>query len=232
MTGIAGLTRRTASTIFAAPSSVTCAELMRTTSIPASKRPRTNSSLARKSDNVATILVFFSPHIQLLIKLYRFKSKLHLESGIRLYPKLFRHSIAHQSFTHGHPTDRTRIVPNIFRRNPKTDTSTSRKSRKHPQHRQRSDYPQPDKRHEGHAFVVPAYKNSEKPGYTPQDPSDSHRIHAHFTPVRIVGTARAPKINFRILPALAIFVEDRRRFGNFQEQVLIIALGFRYLCRR
>lgn len=195
------------------------------------ERPRTNSSLARKSDNVATILVFFSPHIQLLVKLYRFKSKLHLESGIRLYPKLFRHSIAHQSFTHEHPTDRTRIVPNIFRRNPKTDTSTSRKSRKHPQHRQRSDYPQPDKRHEGHAFVIPAYKNSEKPGYTPQDPP----IRIEFTHISHPSESqddRAPKINFRILPALAIFAEDRMRFGNFQEQVLIIALGFRYLCRR
>ena len=204
---------------------------MRTTSIPASKRPRTNSSLARKSDNVATILVFFSPHIQLLVKLYRFKSKLHLESGIRLYPKLFRHSIAHQSFTHEHPTDRTRIVPNIFRRNPKTDTSTSRKSRKHPQHRQRSDYPQPDKRHEGHAFVIPAYKNSENPDIRRKIlrfASNSHTFHTRPK----VGTTRAPKINFRILPALAIFAEDRMRFGNFQEQVLIIALGFRYLCRR
>ena len=207
MTGIAGLTRRTASTIFAAPSSVTCAELMRTTSIPASKRPRTNSSLARKSDNVATILVFFSPHIQLLVKLYRFKSKLPLESGIRLYPKLFRHSIAHQSFTHEHPTDRTRIVPNIFRRNPKTDTSTSRKSRKHPQHRQRSDYPQPDKRHEGHAFVIPAYKNSEKPGYTPQDP-----------PIRIEFTHISHPSESRDDPG----AENKFSYPP----------GFGYLCRR
>ncbi|MDR4043223.1 MAG: hypothetical protein Q3W80_00145, partial [Alistipes sp.] len=58
--------------------------------------------------------------------------------------------------------------------------------------------------------------------------SNSHTFHTRPK----VGTTRAPKINFRILPALAIFAEDRMRFGNFQEQVLIIALGFRYLCRR
>ena len=112
-----------------------------------------------------------------------------------------------QSFTHEHPTDRTRIVPNIFRRNPKTDTSTSRKSRKHPQHRQRSDYPQPDKRHEGHAFVIPAYKNSEKPGYTPQDP-----------PIRIEFTHISHPSESRDDPG----AENKFSYPP----------GFGYLCRR
>lgn len=64
MIGIAGLTRCTVSTICVAPSSETCAELTRTTSIPASKRFFTNSSVQRKSDIVATILVFFILYIK------------------------------------------------------------------------------------------------------------------------------------------------------------------------
>ena len=63
MIGMAGLTRCTISTIRVAPSSVTWAELIRITSIPASKSFATNSSVQRKSDMVATILVFFMRYI-------------------------------------------------------------------------------------------------------------------------------------------------------------------------
>ena len=51
------LTRRTVSTMRCADASVTCAELIRTTSMPASKRRRTNCSSQRRSERVATILV-------------------------------------------------------------------------------------------------------------------------------------------------------------------------------
>ena len=64
MIGMAGLTRCTISTMRVAPSSETWAELIRITSIPASKSFETNSSVQRKSDMVATILVFFMRYIE------------------------------------------------------------------------------------------------------------------------------------------------------------------------
>ena len=65
MIGMALFTRCTVSTMRDAPSSVTWAELIRTTSIPASDSSRTNSSVQRKSDIVATIFVFFILYIKL-----------------------------------------------------------------------------------------------------------------------------------------------------------------------
>ena len=63
MIAMAGSTACTVRTMCSAPSTVTWAELMRTTSIPASCNCRTNASVQRRSDNVATIFVFFISYI-------------------------------------------------------------------------------------------------------------------------------------------------------------------------
>ena len=45
-------------------------------------------------------------------------------------------------------------------------------------------------------------------------------------PIAILGKLGTSS---RFLSAFTIFAEDRRRFGNFREQVLTIALTFHYL---